>query len=97
MTTAYIEVACASKTTPHAYTIAAPMQRGPVPTTFMPKVPRFCAHCRPPAVTDETGVAVDRRANVHGGVFIASWRYTTVDDHNKPTAFPVPVQSEDAA
>lgn len=97
MTTAYIEVACASQTNPHAYTIAAPMIQGPAPKTFMPKVPRYCTHCRPPAVTDETGIAIDRRANVHGGVFIKSWRYTTVEDHHRPQAFPVPQHDPEAA
>jgi|SRR6185312_771706 len=97
MTTAYIEVACASNTEPHAYTMAVPMERVPGTQSFMPRVPVYCKTCPPPPSTDETGIAVDRKANVHGGVFIKSWRYTSVDDPNRPVAPPRPVQAEDAA
>lgn len=85
---AYVEVACAAET-PHAYTIAAPL-RHVGGNVWKPVIPRFCAHCRPPEQTNATGIAVDRKLHVAGGVFIAAWRYTKIDDHNIPIEYPEP-------
>jgi hypothetical protein len=87
----YIEVACASESTPHAYVIATPLEHVPGTDRYVPHVPRFCAWCQPPEKTDATGIAIDRKTNVAGGVFIASWRHARLDDHNVPVEDPVPM------
>jgi hypothetical protein len=79
----HIEVACHAG---HAYTAATPLLPN---TNGFPHVPRYCVYCGPPPITSAIG-----NAGVDGGIFVASWRKTRIDDGSAPRTDPKPIRAK---